>query len=66
MMRFLISLTVNLLIWIGLGKWGITQVYPELMASPYAGAVPMIMMWGGALTGLMIVLTFIIQSTGKE
>lgn len=65
-MRFLIALGVNALIWIGLGKWGVEKLFPQLMASPFANEVPLVMFFGGVLTGLMIVLNLLIHSVGNE
>lgn len=65
-MRFLIALVVNALIWIGLGKWGVEKMFPELMASPFANEVPLIMLFGSVLTGLVIVLNIFIHNVGKE
>lgn len=65
-MRFLIALVVNALIWIGLGKWGVEKMFPELMASPFANEVPLVMLFGSVLTGLVIVLNIFIHNVGKE
>lgn len=65
-MRFLIALVVNAFIWIGLGKWGVEKLFPQLMASPFANEVPLVMFSGGVLTGLMIVLNLFIHTVGNE
>lgn len=65
-MRFLIALALNALIWIGLGKGGAELFFPELMASPFAVSVPIIMMWGGLLTALVIVSNLFIFSVGNK
>lgn len=65
-MRFLIALVVNALIWIGLGKWGVEQLFPQLMASPFANEVPLVMLFGGLLTGVSIVLNLLIHTVGND
>lgn len=65
-MRFLIALVLNVLIWIGLGKGGVEKFFPELMASPFAGTVPILMMFGGLLTTLVIVSNLFIFSVGNR
>lgn len=65
-MRFLIALVVNALIWIGLGKWGVEQLFPQLMASPFANEVPLVMLFGGVLTGVAIVLNLLIHTVGND
>ena len=64
-MRFFIALAITL-IWIGLGKWGVEKMFPELMASPFANDVPMVMFFGSVLTGLIVVLNILIFTAGKE
>ncbi|ARB11556.1 putative membrane protein [Pectobacterium phage vB_PatM_CB7] len=65
-MRFLTALVVNAFIWIGLGKWGVEKLFPQPMASPFANEVPLVMFFGGVLTGLMIVLNLLIHTVGNE
>lgn len=65
-MRFLIALALNALIWVGLGKWGVEQMFPELMASPFAGSVPLVMMFGSVLTAAAIITNLFIHTVGKE
>lgn len=65
-MRFLIAVVANALIWIGLGKWGVEKMFPELMASPFANEVPLVMFFGGLLTGVAIVLNLFIHTVGNE
>jgi|AGFT01.1.fsa_nt_gi hypothetical protein len=65
-MRFLIALVVNALIWLGLGKGGVEKFFPEIMASPYASTVPILMMFGGVLTALIIITNIIIFWAGKK
>lgn len=65
-MRFLISAAVTALIWIGLGKWGVQKMFPELMASPFANDVPLVMFFGGLLTGIAVVLNLLIHTAGNK
>lgn len=65
-MRFLISAAVTALIWIGLGKWGVQKMFPELMASPFANDVPLVMFFGGLLTGIAVVLNLLIHTVGND
>lgn len=66
MIRFLATIIVNFAIWIGLGKWGASELFPDLMASPFASSVPLVMLFGGVLTSAMIVSNLIIHGYGKE
>lgn len=66
MMRFLIATVVNALIWVGLGKWAVAKMFPDLMASSFATQVPLVMFLGAVLTGLALVLNLLIYTFGKE
>lgn len=65
-MRLFIVLVVNAFIWIGLGKWGAGKMFPDLMASPFANQVPLVMFFGAVLTGLAVVLNLLIYTFDKE
>lgn len=66
MIRIMIVILINSAIWIGLGKNGVEHMFPELMASGFSSDVPLIMMFGGVLTTLMLVVTIVIHNIGKE
>lgn len=55
MIRFMIIILINAAIWIGLGKNGVEHMFPELMASEFASDIPLVMLFGGVLTTLIIV-----------
>lgn len=65
-MRLLITLALNALIWIGLGKWGVEKMFPELMASSFAGSIPFVMLFGGVLTAVMITSNLFIHTVGRD
>lgn len=41
-------------------------MFPELMASPFAGSIPLVMLFGGVLTAVIIVSDLFIRTIGRD